>query len=407
MFQVTAFYIIAAVIIFIGFAGQLILKKTGFPDVLSLILFGILLGPVFGVFPRESMIPLTPYVVTLSLMMILFYGGLQMDMGEVFGQSGRAMLLTLTNLTLVTIGVAFFVRHFFDFSWIQALMFGPMVTGTSAAVIIPLSERHQLRRDTFLTISLESVLDFINVVVFLAFTEFLKKGNLSFEETGKDIAASFGVGILIGFVVGVVWLRSLYHLREEKNTYMATLGVLALTFVGSEFLGGNGALSALVLGLVIGNEGRISSFIGLELDSSQFAELKTLLMRLQSELAFLVRSFFFIFLGLIYNVSYTVLKSSLILGLALLAIILFMRFLAVSLSTLGSPMSTDRVPMTLLCGQGLAQATMSVIPYQLGLPNPEIFSITVVTVILLTNMVTSVGSVMASRMRKKPSEQID
>ncbi len=397
MLQVTVFFIAMAVIVFIGFLGQLILKKTGFPDVLSLILFGIALGPVLGIFPRETMLPFAPYLVTLSLMMVLFYGGMQMNLGKVFGQSGRAFLLSLTNLAFVTVGIAIFLRYFLNLGWIQALMFGPMVTGTSAAVIIPLSESLQLRQETFHTISLESVLDFINIILFLAFAEFLKRGDLNFNETAKDIAASFGVGILIGFVVGVIWLRTLYHLRHERYTYMATLGVLVLTFTGSDFLGGNGALSALVLGLVIGNDARISAFIGMGIDSDQFSELKTLLMRIQSELAFLVRAFFFMFLGLIYDISLTALESSLRLGLVFSAIIIFMRYIAVSLSVLGSPMSKDRVPMTLLCGQGLAQATMSLLPYQLGISNPELFSTTVVTVVLLTNIITSIGSIMISR----------
>ncbi|MCP8317670.1 MAG: cation:proton antiporter [archaeon] len=404
--DVTVTFIVAAVILFIGFLGELLFRRTGLPDILFLILFGIILGPVLNLFSKETLIPVTPYLVTLSLMMILFYGGMEMNLYKVFTQSGRAVLLGSTYFVFVTVGIAIFARFIFNMDWIQALMFGPMIAGTSSVVIIPLSQKLRLREETSLTISLESTItDVLNIVFFFALLELFTRGNLSFIETAQDLAARFGVGVLLGFITGVVWLWILYRIRGEQYTYISTLAVLMLTYVGTELLGGSGVLSALVLGLVIGNDARVSSFLGMKIDIFQFTKLKEFLMRFHSELAFLIRTFFFVFLGLLYDLSFTTLTFGLLFGLVFISINIFLRYLAVNLSVIRSPMTVDKVAMTLLCGQGLAHATLSVIPLQLGLPYAEIYVTIVITVIVLTNIITSAASIMISRKQRGLSAQ--
>ena len=401
MSDVLGAFTVAAIILFIGFLGDLLFRKTGLPDILFLIIFGVVLGPVLNFFSRETLIPTTPYIATLSFIMILFYGGMEMDISRVFKQSGRAVLLALTYFIFVTVVMAIFTKFIFNMRWIQALMFGPMIAGTSSVVIIPLSNKLQLKEETSLTLSLEStVTDVLNVVFFFSILELLTRGELSFVEVAQDITARFGVGLLLGFIVGVFWLWILYRIRREQYTYVSTLAILILTYVGSELLGGSGVLSALVLGLVIGNDDSIASFMRMNINIVQLDEVKEFLIRFQSELAFLIRSFFFVFLGLIYDISFTALTFGLLFGLAFTAINIALRYLAVNISVIRSDMSVDKVAMTLLCGQGLAHATLSILPLQLGLPNAEIYSKIVITVILLTNIITSIGSIMISRKQR-------
>lgn len=395
-------FIIAAVILLIGFLGDLLLRRIGFPDILFLIIFGVILGPVLKIFSKETLAPVTPYLVTLSLMMILFYGGMEMNLSKVFSQSGRAALLAVTYLVFVTVVIAVLATYIFSMTWIEALLFGPMIAGTSSIVIIPLAKKLVLRQETSITISLESTItDVLNIVVFFALLAFFMQGNLDLSQAAHSIAAEFGVGILLGFVVGVVWLGILYRIRDEPYTYISTLAVLILTYEGSELLGGSGVLSALVLGLVIGNEAQVSSFVRMNIDSTKFAELKSILTRFQSELAFLIRAFFFVFLGLIYDLSFETLTFGLLVGLFFTCINISLRYLAVNLSVFRSPMAADKSAITLLCGQGLAHATLSVIPLQLGLPHSDIYSTIVATVIILTNVITAAGSVMISRRKRE------
>jgi cell volume regulation protein A len=359
---------------------------------------GIILGPVLGIFSKNQLAPVAPYLIELSLMMILFYGGMEMDLSKVLGQSGRAAVLAFTYFVFVTIAVSFVAMFLLNINWIQALMFGPMIAGTSSIVIIPLCQKLCISEETSLTLSLESTItDVLNIVFFFAILGLHLSGSLNLLTAVQDIVAQFGVGILVGFVVGIVWCWVLYKIRDEPYTYISTLAVLILTFMVSQILGGSGVLSALTMGLVIGNYKDVSSLMRINVASARFEELKAMLTRFQSELTFLIRTFFFVFLGLIYDVSSTTATFSLLIGLIFLGLDLGLRYIAVRLSVVRSSMRKDATIMTLLCGQGLAHATLSVIPQQYGIPNGEIFPMIVVTVIILTNAVTTLGSFIVTR----------
>jgi cell volume regulation protein A len=205
----------------------------------------------------------------------------------------------------------------------------------------------------------------------------------------------------VGFVVGVVWCWVLCKIRDEPYTYISTLAVLILTFMVSQILGGSGVLSALTMGLVIGNHKDVFSLMRINIVSARFEELKAILTRFQSELTFLIRTFFFVFLGLMYDVSSIAATFSLLVGFIFLGLDLGLRYIAVRLSVVRSSMRKDTTIMTLLCGQGLAHATLSVIPQQYGIPNAEIYPMIVVTVIILTNAVTTLGSFIVTRKDKR------
>jgi cell volume regulation protein A len=408
MLDLTSTFIVAAIILLIGFLADLLFRRTSFPDILFLLIVGIVLGPVLGIVSRNDLTPVMPYLIELSLMMILFYGGMEMDISKVLAQSGRAFLLASTYFVFVTATVTVVAKFVFNIDWIPALMFGPMIAGTSSIVIIPLSKRLNLQEETSLTLSLESTItDVLNIVFFFAVLELYLSGNISLISAARDIAAEFGVGILMGFTVGVIWLIILYRIRKEPYTYISTLAILILTFMGSELLGGSGVLSALTMGLIIGNHARMSSFLKMHIDSPKFEEVRSFLSRFQSELTFLVRSFFFVLLGLIYDASFRTLTFGLLVGLVFAGLDLGLRYLAVRLTVLRSSMRKNATTMTLLCGQGLAHATLSVIPQQYGVPNAEIYPMIVVTLIIITNIITSLGAFLIARRTKDTQTQVN
>ena len=69
-------FAVVAGIIVIGFAGEFFFKKTGIPIFIFLILIGIILGPILNLFPRASLISVLAPFAELTLLMVLFYGGL-------------------------------------------------------------------------------------------------------------------------------------------------------------------------------------------------------------------------------------------------------------------------------------------------------------------------------------------
>jgi len=396
-------FLTAAAILFIGFLAETVFRRTGFPSVLVLILLGVVLGPILSVLSSTALTPVAPFLITLALIMILFHGGMEMDLVRAFGQSGRATVLAVVYFLLVTVGVAIAGRFLLGFDWTASLLFGPMIAGTSSVVIIPLSQKLGLRPETATTIALESTItDVLNIVVFFALVDVYFGRSVGLVQTFRDIAARFGVGILLGGLVGVTWLAVLYRIRREEYTYIPTLAVVIFLYFGSEELGGSGVLSALTMGLVLGNARRVARAIRMRVDPEEFADLRTYLMRFQSELAFLIRAFFLVFLGLMFEPSQDTLVFSLTYGLLFTGINVGLRYVAVAAATVRSPMAADRVPMTLLCGQGLAHATLAILTLQLGIANAATYPRIILMIILATNVITAAGAVAAAR--RKPRE---
>ena len=65
-------FLVAGLIIVLGFLGEEFFKRTSIPDPILLLLFGVLLGPVLNFFSHESLISITPYFAALALIIILF-----------------------------------------------------------------------------------------------------------------------------------------------------------------------------------------------------------------------------------------------------------------------------------------------------------------------------------------------
>ena len=401
-------FLTAAAILFIGFLAETVFRRTGFPSILVLILLGIVLGPVLGILSITALDPVRPHLIVLALIMILFHGGMEMDLVRAFGQSGRATVLAVVYFLLVTAGVAITARFLLGFDWTVSLLFGPMIAGTSSVVIIPLSQKLGLRDETATTIALESTItDILNIVVFFALVDIYYGRSVGLVETFRDIAARFGVGILLGGVAGIGWLAALYRIRREEYTYIPTLAVVIFLYFGSEELGGSGVLSALTMGLVLGNARRVARAVRMKVEPAELAELRTYLMRFQSELAFLVRAFFLVVLGLMFSPAPDTLVFSLTYGLLFVGINVCLRYVAVVAATARSPMAADRVPMTLLCGQGLAHATLAVLVLQFGPPqypgpiaNAAAFPPIVLMIILATNVITAASAMATARQRR-------
>ncbi|MCS7119691.1 MAG: cation:proton antiporter [Nitrososphaerota archaeon] len=103
-------FALVGAIITIGFLANVLFNSTRLPDTIFLIFVGIILGPVFRVFPPDAMMALTPYLATLTLMIILFDGGLNMDLWRAASESLRAMVLGILYVVAVTLFMTFLDR---------------------------------------------------------------------------------------------------------------------------------------------------------------------------------------------------------------------------------------------------------------------------------------------------------
>lgn len=395
------FSIIAA-ILFIGFLGNMFFKKTGWPDILFLIVVGVIVGPLLNIFSKNDFISFLPVISTFTLLMILFRGGMELNLFEVVFGSLRAFFQASAYFALGMVWTAVFLHFAMGWELIDSFMLGSIVSQTGAVVIVPLARRIGVQAESATLLSIEAtVTSIFNIVFFYAFLETRLGGILNLPEALTVIAAKFSVGIVIGAVVGLLWLRILFYLHKEEFTYMATVGVILISYVASEALRGSGALTVLTLGIMVGNDKEILRMLRSPPPPIAFMEMKKYLERFQAEISFILRTFFFVLLGLMFNLSQLSFLTALTYDVPIFVILLAIRYLVTSISTWKSPIASDRAAIAGMCALGLTPALLSLIPLQYNLPNSNLYVIIITNLIILTNIITSISTL---KCKRKPSK---
>ncbi len=389
-------------IIFIGFLANFLFKKTGFPDILILIFLGVLFGPILGAFDPTSVKTFAPYIAALALAYIVFDGGMGLNIKCALINSPKAVLLAILGFIFSTVGVAAFMMFVFNMSALYGLLFGVIFGGSSSVVVVSLAYKIKISEKGSTILILESAItDIFSIVIAIAIIDILITGQADVAAIGLGIAGKFLIGALVGVGLGFAWLFALKKVSTLPFSYMLTLGAVLLGYALSEVIGGSGVLSVLLFGLILGNERDVLGFFRQNIDiNSNNGKIECSvskgLKRFQAEIAFLISTFFFVFLGIIASVSsLTVLVS----GIVLSFIMLGTRYGAVWLTTLKSPLKKENGMLTVILTRGLATAVLATLPAQLGLAYADIFVDIAVIVIVTTAIMATVGSMLISRQK--------
>jgi cell volume regulation protein A len=390
-------FLVAAVIIILGFLGEEFFKRTSIPDSILLLLFGVLLGPIFKLFAHEQLLAITPYFAALALIIILFDGGLNMDIRAAVKNSPRALVLAITGWILNVLVTAFLCKYLLGWRLLNGLLLGSIVGGGSSIIVIALIRKLNVPEKIETVLSLESILtDVLCTVGAFTAINIILSGEVSLVTALGSVGTAFGVGILVGLGFGVAWLVILEKLKGKPNAYMLTLAMLFLTFVVTTNLGGNGALSALFFGLIIGNSRPIARLLKFRTTISIDSHVRDF----HTQISFLIRSFFFVFTGLLFSLSSF---TSLFFGLFLSLIFLGIRFGAVKMSALKSELHEYENLMTIMFPRGLAAAVLASLPLTSGVPDSQFFPEIAFIVILTTIIVTTVGVAVIKKRKSSSS----
>jgi cell volume regulation protein A len=387
--------LISALIIVIGFLGNYLFRRTGLPDMLFLIIIGVLVGPVLKLFEPSIVMGLAPYIAALALVFILFDGGMSLNIRQVLSHSPRAVLLAVLGFIFSMLGVALLMILLYRVPLPYGLLFGSIYGGSSSIVVVSLASKIKVSEKCSTTLILESATtDILCIVISLAIIGIIITGQANYLAVATGITTKFAVGAVFGLIIGIIWLFLLKSVSPMPFSYMLTLAVALLTYTLSENFGGSGALSSLLFGLILGNEKEILK--QLRRKETSIVAVDTGLKRFESEIAFLIRTFFFVFLGIIATISSI---SLLFLGIILTLLLLLVRFGAVWLTTIGSELKKERSIMSFVLTRGLAAAVLATLPIQYGLLYPEVFINLAVVIIMSTAIIATVGVVVISRKR--------
>ena len=132
----------------------------------------------------------------------------------------------------------------------------------------------------------------------------------------STLGKSFGIGLLYGVLGGLLWIVLHRLWGGSKHAYPITLSGLLMLYVATSRAGGSAALAILAAAVVIGNARSVTQLlkmkdaVALELDVERF----------HGVVSFMIKSFFFCFIGLMLSPPWSLIGVGAALGLALLAV---------------------------------------------------------------------------------------
>ena len=371
--------------IVVGYVGHIFFDKTRISDVFWLMIFGIIIGPVFNLVDRTLFVSISPFLAALALLIILFDAGINMDFYKMVRSFPRSILMAVLGMVISTLAVAAVAVYLMNFTWLYGLLLGAIVGGTSSAIVITIVKRLHMREQPKMIVTLESVFtDPLVIVVSIVLINIIAQNGNHISPL-QSILSAFSIGAVIGLFVGLIWLFMLDKLRGRPFDYMLTLALLFLLYVFVESAGGSGAIGALAFGLVLGNGTAFSTM----LKTKKHFGFSKLQRTFQNEVSFFIRAFFFVYLGIIVSINTTYV----IYGLAVAVALILVRLVAAEISTFRMTLThAEKNMIRTMAPRGLAAAVLAQLPAAYNIPNAAVFSDIVFIVILATVIYTTIAT---------------
>ncbi len=393
------------ILFIIGFIGDYLFKKISFPDVLVLLASGYVVGNVLHIVDPTWIAPASPIIINLALLITLFNGGLGLEFSQARASAPRAIALSLLGIGGSMIAATAFVHYFLNWQLMDSLLFGAIVGGTSPCIVIPLIGRAKVSPEVSSLLHIESALNATLVVVIaLIILEIMSIGATGSVAPviAKAIATRFLLGVGIGVAAGLAWLWMLTFIEGEIYDDILTLAVLFLLYLAVESLQGSGAIFALVFGLILGNGIDFARF----LRTKRTIEIHNAMMRFHSQISFIVKTFFFAYLGLMITFDEPgVILPSIILSLVLLAV----RWIIVPVVSIRkkSLLANTGIMATML-PRGLSAGVLAEVATSAAVANAHLYPGMVAVVIATTVTISAVGiPLFARKAPRKNSEARD
>ena len=361
--------LLVGVLIFGAHFLSLLFKKTYIPDVLMLTLFGLIIGPVLGYAQPSDFGQFGSALTTIALVVILFESGCSLNFKTIYDSFKSSGLLSLLSF-FGTFFVVFLTAYFFvGLDFLASVMLSVILSGTSSAVIVPLMQVLPVTEKTKASLIIESAAtDVLCILALFSLLEF-NAHNMSFNffKFLSQISATFVMAIFYGFVAGILWLIVVDKVKNFPNTMTTTIAWLFIVYGVTESLGYSGPIASLALGLMLNNFRSINFLHKKIFKEHNIQPLTSEELDFYRELVFLLKIFFFIYLGINFEIhQYSVIIFALVIVLLCAAIrIPIAKFL------FKNETFEDRVYISMMFPKGLAAAVLASIPLANGIQGGE------------------------------------
>ena len=367
METISTFVFYVGLIIFAAHFFTALFERTRFPDVLPLIFIGILIGPLFGILSPDDFGYVGPLLSAVALVLMLFEGGSHLTLDTLKTSLKDCVVLTLATFiftVLITTGIAYYIM---ENDLMPALFIGVVLGSISPAVVVPIVRMLDLSENTKSTLVVESAItDVLSIIIALGIMKTFQAGHKTLMEfIGTNLIATMAMSLAVGFGGAVIWSTILEKIRKFPNTIFTSLAFIFLLYGLSEILGYSGPISVLIFGVVLANSKKIPLSIVQKFGADHLTEFTSIEKTLFSEVIFLVKTFFFIFLGMSIQFGNT---KILFIGILLTILIYGGRLLLSRLLISRETPISEAAMISFIIPKGLAAAVLAEVPMHMGLP---------------------------------------
>lgn len=382
-----------AVIFLCGMGMGAVFRRLNLPQLLGMLLTGILLGPYALNLLDGSILSISADLRQIALIIILTRAGLNLDVADLKKVGRAAVLMCFVPASFEILGMLALAPRILGISLLDAAIMGTVVGAVSPAVIVPkmlklMDERYGTRESIpQLIMAGASVDDVFVIVLFTSFTGLAQGGTASALDLMR-IPTSIVLGLAAGAVCGLLLALAFrkIHMRDSaKVIIILSISFLLVTLEHSlsGALGFSGLLAVMGMGIAL---------------QRRRGEVAARLSAKYSKLWVAAELLLFVLVGATVDVGYALASG----GAAVLLIfgVLVFRMAGVFLCLLGTSLNRGERLFCMIAymPKATVQAAIGAIPLSMGVACGQI----VLTVAVLSILITApLGSFLIERTYKK------
>jgi NhaP-type Na+/H+ or K+/H+ antiporter len=343
--------LVVGLMFFVAHGLALLFEKSAIPDILVLMVIGIIAGPVAHLSSPADFGSSGQVMSTIALVLILFEGGMTLRLDSLRSTVMRSLpLFAATFGGTITVGclAGLFLM---GLPLLESITFGCILGSISPAVVLPMAKGFGMEQDAQDVLVIEtSLTDVFSIILVFSLIGWKEQGSLEIGKMFGSILSALVFAFFIGFSGSFLWLKIIGFVRRFYGV--------------SEFLGFSGAIAALAFGFGISNK-PFGAFerLGLKVQAPE-ATLSEGEKNFFNEVIFILKTFFFLYLGISMRFSDWA-GPAMGAAIALLVIAIRVGF-SLIIPSRGIKLP-DRELIAVMAPKGLASAVLAGLPIQAGM----------------------------------------
>lgn len=249
--------ILTAVVVALCVVLNRVSNKIGIPMLLGFMLLGMLFGSD-GIFSIEfNNFSITEDICTVALIFIMFYGGFGTRWKEARPVVVKAGLLASVGVVITALFTGLFCIYVLGMPPLFGYLIGAVLCSTDAASVFAILRSRQLglKYNTASLLEIESGSNDPCSYMLTAIMISIITGEADGGGIGYMIFSQLVYGACLGLVIAVLSCKIMKRFGSSRSSFdeLFVFAIAILSYALPSIVGGNGYLSAYIVGIILGN----------------------------------------------------------------------------------------------------------------------------------------------------------